>query len=377
MSKYSNNKESIIERMEFFKQKANELYNNKYKYFDDYVNTQTEIEVECPIHGIFKVKPIKHLNGFECPICKPRKIYKHTVDSFLKKALQIHGDEYEYPYIENEINNKKITIKHKKCGNQYLVNKLSHLMGNKCKYCYGTMHKSFEDFVKQANEIHNNQFIYFEDTYKNDKSKTKMQCKKCGYVFWQTVNAHLRGNSCPKCAHRNRTTEDILNEFENIHRNKYIYCYFDYKRNTQKITIKCKNCGNVFTQTVAAHLKGQGCPKCKKSKLEILVMDIFNDNNVKYIYQCRKDNLPFLNRLSLDFFIEELNVGIECQGKQHFNLGGWKEPFEVIKERDERKKKLCEENNVKLIYINYFDSIDEINNKLQNIIKEYDNKNNM
>ena len=59
----------------------------------------------------------------------------------------------------------------------------------------------------------------------------------------------------------------------------------------------------------------------------------------------------WLNGLSLDFFLPNKNIAIECQGKQHFGFGGWTHDFNfnTVKERDERKRKLCEENGVKLI----------------------------
>lgn len=53
----------------------------------------------------------------------------------------------------------------------------------------------------------------------------------------------------------------------------------------------------------------------------------------------------------MDFYLPKYNVAIECQGKQHFGLGGWNnKDYTSIKERDERKRRLCEENGVKLLY---------------------------
>ena len=74
--------------------------------------------------------------------------------------------------------------------------------------------------------------------------------------------------------------------------------------------------------------------------------------------------------------IPSKNIAIECQGKQHFGIGGWstnqikkEKEFQNIKERDNRKKLLCEQNHIKLLYysnlhINYpyqvFENKDEI-----------------
>ena len=55
-----------------------------------------------------------------------------------------------------------------------------------------------------------------------------------------------------------------------------------------------------------------------------------------------------------------MRVAIEYQGKQHFepvDIFGGQESFERQKTRDALKRKLSEENGVKLVYINYWDDI--------------------
>lgn len=55
-----------------------------------------------------------------------------------------------------------------------------------------------------------------------------------------------------------------------------------------------------------------------------------------------------------------MRVAIEYQGKQHFEpveIIGGKDSLEKQKERDSLKRKLSEENGVKLVYINYWDDI--------------------
>ena len=70
----------------------------------------------------------------------------------------------------------------------------------------------------------------------------------------------------------------------------------------------------------------------------------------------------FLNGLELDIFIEELNLGIEYQGIQHFEpvkYWGGKEAFEKLKKRDKIKEKLCRELGITLIYFTYLDELSE------------------
>ncbi len=61
------------------------------------------------------------------------------------------------------------------------------------------------------------------------------------------------------------TKEDILIKFKEVHGDEYDYSNMIYKNRLTKIEIVCKEHGQ-FTQTPAAHISGQGCPECAKSK---------------------------------------------------------------------------------------------------------------
>ena len=72
---------------------------------------------------------------------------------------------------------------------------------------------------------------------------------------------------------------------------------------------------------------------------------------------------PFLKGLELDIFIEDLNVGIEYQGLQHYKPvkhWGGETGLEELKVRDRRKKNLCEEAGMRLIYFRHDEDINQI-----------------
>ena len=65
-------------------------------------------------------------------------------------------------------------------------------------------------------------------------------------------------------------------------------------------------------------------------------------------------------QMSYDIFISGLNVAIEYQGKQHFepvDYFGGEDSFKKLQKRDAEKKKLSQENGVKLVYINYWEDV--------------------
>lgn len=74
--------------------------------------------------------------------------------------------------------------------------------------------------------------------------------------------------------------------------------------------------------------------------------------------------------LEIDCFCDELGVGVEYNGKQHYQYVPYfhnsKEAFHNTKYRDEMKKRLCSENNIKLVIVPYTVEI----NKIHDYVKE-------
>lgn len=88
---------------------------------------------------------------------------------------------------------------------------------------------------------------------------------------------------------------------------------------------------------------------------------------IKYIRQHSFETCRYINKLSFDFYLPELNTCIEFDGIQHFKpireFGGKKE-FKTIQERDKCKNEWCDKNQVNLIRIRY-DQIDKVKSILE------------
>lgn len=96
-------------------------------------------------------------------------------------------------------------------------------------------------------------------------------------------------------------------------------------------------------------------------------------------FSSKKSLLKWLGRQRLDFYLPEYNIAIEYQGEQHFKpvkyFGGEKRYLDRL-ERDNRKKILCEENNVKIIYFSYWEKASSNTIKNENdLIKIIKNEN--
>ena len=76
--------------------------------------------------------------------------------------------------------------------------------------------------------------------------------------------------------------------------------------------------------------------------------------SIEYIKQYRAD---WLNNKSLDFYLPTYNIAIECQGRQHFISDNFFKNIEEIIERDKRKKKLCNDNNIFILYLHFLEHL--------------------
>ena len=188
--------------------------------------------------------------------------------------------------------------------------------------------------------------------------KVKIKCNKCGNVFEMTPNNHLKGQGCPKCASKKKGGKKNINEViekaRKIHGDKYDYSKVEYRVANEKICIICP-IHVEFWQTPANHLRGQGCPKCNSSKLEENLSYVLDLNRIEYIRQYK---IKELGRQSLDFYLPQYHIAIECQGRQHIyptyfgskNMNKAIEYFNKITVLDKNKRDICKNNNIQLVY---------------------------
>lgn len=190
--------------------------------------------------------------------------------------------------------------------------------------------------------------------------------------FFVRPNDLLCGHGCPVCryikAHdkTRKTTEQFITDAKSVHGDKYDYSKVKYTGAHNKVVITCPKHGD-FEQEPNVHLKGFGCPKCSQSHLEKTISKLLEENNFVYEYEKEFEWLRNRLPLSIDFFIPEIKVGIECQGRQHFYsvdwFGGEDSYFECI-ERDSLKNKKCNDNGILLLY--YTNRVDFLESDLYN-----------
>ncbi len=114
---------------------------------------------------------------------------------------------------------------------------------------------------------------------------------------------------------------------------------------------------NVIENEVRARFgfKPVGDAWANETLLYQLVSKLMKDDVV--IRHCRPG---FLEGLELDIFLPDRKIGIEYQGIQHFKViqhWGGKSALANTKNRDLRKKRLCRDNGIQLVYFYYTESL--------------------
>ena len=274
---------------------------------------------------------------------------KKTREEFIQDATEKHEGKYDYSKVEYVNNHTKVCIICPKHG-EFWQTPSAHIQGKGCSKCSGKYVPTTEEWIASARKVHGNKYDYSKVNYVNNKTNVCIICPEHG-EFWQRPHDHLNGRGCRTCEIEKRTLtkEEFINKAKELHGDKYDYSKVTYVGAHTKVCIKCREHGE-FWQQANSHLQGVGCPKCNLSHLERSVMNYLDEKKITYDYQ---KHFKWLGRQSLDFYLPDYNVGVECQGIQHFEpvdyFGGDK-GFKKVLERDKRKKELCEKHDIKLLY---------------------------
>ena len=287
-----------------------------------------------------------------------------TDADFLDRLKEVHGDTYDYSLVKYVNMHTPIDIICPIHG-VFSQKPYKHLQGKRCHKCFGTHKKTKNEFISEAKAVHGNKYDYSNVVYRTCETKVEIKCNDCGTVFYQLPYAHLQGKGCGFCNGGSKMTiEQFIQKAKKIHGDKYDYSKVEYKNNKTKVCIICKEHG-IFYQTPNDHLDGCGCPICNESRLESMTRLKLDEKGLKYVSKYKAD---WLQQQHLDFYLPDLNIGIECQGIQHFKpveFFGGDEQLKRQIELDEKKKRLCEENNVEIIYLSSFDEIDRFFEKFK------------
>ena len=365
-----------------FIQKSKSMY-GEYKYLYDkvvYVNNRTEVIITCPIHGDFTVTPSNHLNPSlraGCPYCKGKidivsefKKIKQKYDSqihtilgyrfedkskkyFIKAHCIIHGD-FEIRLDHLKEREKELCIE---CQKLYTKQRKEMERGLYEEENYRRVHDRY-GFIWQSRQIHgSDRYGYDKLIFNNMRTDVELYCYNHKGYFTVNPLRHLRKHvGCSRCygVYRYKDTKEWMDiNLPDSLREKYDFSKAEYLGKDAQMEIVCPKHGSFWRHPYAIKCGSASCPKCNISALELQVEHALSKAGISFIFQCGNKEFQWLGRKSFDFYLTDYGTVIECQGKQHFipreHFGGEK-ALVIQKELDSRKKSLCQEHGIRLIY---------------------------
>lgn len=201
---------------EKFINKAKAVHGNKYDYSKvKYTGSQNKVEIICPKHGSFLQRANNHLMGAGCPECL-RESLAFTKEGFIRRARIVHGSKYDYSRVKYTNSKNKVEIICPVHGS-FMQLAANHLKGMGCPACVGLKPVTTEDFIERAKKIHGDQYNYSHCNYvANIKDKVEIICPEHG-PFLQSVDRHMRGVGCPKCAiSRSMIGKEVYNKLTSV-----------------------------------------------------------------------------------------------------------------------------------------------------------------
>ena len=283
-----------------------------------------------------------------------------TNEVFIERAINVHGDKYDYSKIQYVNSSTKLIFICKEHG-EFLQRPDMHLNGSGCKKCglknmVEKQSLTNKIFIERAINVHGDKYDYSKTEYVNSEEKLLIICKDHG-EFFQIPHNHLNGKGCPKCANESTknklcsSNEEFIERSIKLHNNdNYSYHKVEYINSTIPVCIHCMvndtdgNSHGDFFQTPGNHLQGQGCPKCTNKSTSNGEKEL-----IKYLsnfveVEAHNRNILKDNK-ELDIYIPSLKIAIEYNGLY------WHSELSKDKHYHKDKTKECSNKDIKLIHV--------------------------
>lgn len=320
----------------------------------------------------YRAKLIWRIEGMNCPYCSNHKVLAEFNDVASDSKLSKYYSEKL-----NSISSDKILASSTKlvwweCELDHSWKNTPSILKevkNPCPYC------SNRKFLAGFNDL-KTLFPKLSESF--DESKNKIlssqqktfgvglvwwSCRYCGLSWKASLDSRIRGAGCPGCSGR----VAIPGKTDLLTSDPYIASLFDLYKNsidisalkrwsTVKVWWLCSE-GHSFEETVRNQVRSGYCRHCLKEssfrsfleyRVHSLVKDILKDSTDILI-----NSRDIIAPLELDLFFPKLGKAIEVNGdywhsEEFFRKSNKKE---TSKDKDDFKKKLCEDRGIELLFV--------------------------
>lgn len=191
---------------------AKKVHNYIYDYSKViYTGCDEKVIIGCSKHGDFKMLlDIHAIQKQGCPKCgkeNSAKIRSLKLHDFTSRSIKEHGDLYSYESVILENSSSYVKIFCKKCEKYFTQEAKIHMAGSGCTTCYhekSALERALttEEFIYKSQQVHGiYKYDYSMTKYINSRTKVKIKCNDCNYIFKSIPSDHMgKASGCPKCA---------------------------------------------------------------------------------------------------------------------------------------------------------------------------------
>lgn len=258
--------EEVIDRLE-------KLYGNERFLFEiERFGKRNEIVIKCTCKKCGAIRTAKFsalvFGNFYCRNCETNK--KHKINEDIIKEISYTHDDFSFIVKKENLrltNKSVIECTCKKCGAKfdrvlYSLKDNNHIICPKCgkQDRYVKIHERYyKDILAKGYDI-------LSFNIKNNRSKIKVRCGKCGEVFETNYFNLQTNNGCRTCQYKKLMTDNgvFLARIKDITKDT-VKPIDEYAGINKRIRFRCEVCGNVWETTPSSVLKCGGCPHCSKS----------------------------------------------------------------------------------------------------------------
>lgn len=190
-------------------------------------------------------------------------------ETFITKAVFVHGDRYDYSKVLYVSASKPVIIMCKIHG-EFLQKPYVHTSNKAgCLKCNAGGRLTLTEMINRANTLHGDKYDYSQFEYTTWNNKGTIVCPKHGPFSmsprWH-IEKQLRCSKCTKEEPRRSiytTPHEYFNTCRTIHGDRYDYSVSEFRGTKNPITIICKVHGPFSLKRAYAHtLNKSGCAKC-------------------------------------------------------------------------------------------------------------------
>jgi hypothetical protein len=351
---------------------------------DKYINAKTKLKWKCAKDHIWFATPQIIYNNSWCPICSRvkrsvHKIYDLTYANNL--ALKYNGK-----CVSVEVKNYRQLLEWE-CANKHIwFSKIQNIQkGNWCSICkykiedqylnnnFSRMReptiKSFADII---NIIKTKNGKILEQNYKSLESKIKIECDK-GHIWSTNFRNIMEGHWCHVCA---GVVKLDFRDIQKIAIDRGGLCLStEYINIDSKLEWQCAKNHRWFATPNQVIHSLTWCPYCNN-----LIMENISRVYLELYLNCRfiKTRPSWLRNernkvMELDGFAENNMIAFEYNGKQHYEVGHFKNNEKILAKRmkdDKLKLDICNARGIKLLVIPYTLDISDLGKHIYNELKK-------